>query len=259
MKKRQKLLTEEPWELIGPLLPEPKRCKDARSRPPAPNRGCLERILWVLQAGAAWRFLPDEYPSPSTRERVRSADVARLGGRAKPPSGANVVTGIAIRVALEIILVLRLGLPKRTGWLDLCYSSARPESGRLNVINGLESDPPLLIARVENRRAIACSYVIPLAILCSGVMDLEKKLQNFSVTDLLRVENDLHGLGMCSVVAISRIVDIAARVSNSCCNDARLPPKQILHPPEASAGQDRTFRGRRHSGKTPNAGWLPIR
>ena len=60
------MLTDEQWELIGPLLPEPKRRKDGRGRPPAPNRNCLEGILWILQTGAAWRFLPDEYPSPST-------------------------------------------------------------------------------------------------------------------------------------------------------------------------------------------------
>jgi len=66
MKKRQKLLTDEQWELVGPLLPEPKRRRDGRGRPPAPNRGCFEGTLWVLQTGAAWRFLSDEYPSPST-------------------------------------------------------------------------------------------------------------------------------------------------------------------------------------------------
>jgi transposase len=66
VKKRQKVLTDEQWELIGPLLPEPKRRKDGRGRPPAPNRTCLEGILWILQTGAAWRFLPEEYPSPST-------------------------------------------------------------------------------------------------------------------------------------------------------------------------------------------------
>ena len=66
MKKRQKLLTGEQWELIGPLLPEAKGRKDGRGRPPAPNRACLEGILWILQTGAAWHFLPDEYPSPST-------------------------------------------------------------------------------------------------------------------------------------------------------------------------------------------------
>jgi transposase len=66
MKKRQKLLTDEQWELIGPLLPEPKRRRDGRDRPPAPNRGCFEGILWILHTWAAWRFLPDEYPLPST-------------------------------------------------------------------------------------------------------------------------------------------------------------------------------------------------
>jgi transposase len=66
MKKRQKLLTDEQWELIGPLLPEAKRRRDGPGRPPAPKRGCFEGILWVLQTGAAWRFLPDAYPSPST-------------------------------------------------------------------------------------------------------------------------------------------------------------------------------------------------
>src|ERR1039457_2792236 len=66
MKKRQKLLSDEQWELIGPLFPEPRRRKDNRGRPWAENRACLEGILWVLQTGAAWRFLPEEYPSPST-------------------------------------------------------------------------------------------------------------------------------------------------------------------------------------------------
>lgn len=66
MKKRQKLLTDEQWELIGSLFPEPRRRRDNRGRPWASNRECFEGILWVLQTGAAWRFLPDEYPSPST-------------------------------------------------------------------------------------------------------------------------------------------------------------------------------------------------
>ncbi len=67
MKKRQKLLTDEQWELIAPLFPHDRsREPRKRGRPPAPNRACLEGILWILQTGAAWRFLPDEFPSPST-------------------------------------------------------------------------------------------------------------------------------------------------------------------------------------------------
>src|SRR5208337_1993544 len=57
MKKRQKLLTEEQWELVAPLLPEPRRRKDNRGRPWASNRACFEGILWILQTGAAWRAL----------------------------------------------------------------------------------------------------------------------------------------------------------------------------------------------------------
>src|SRR5438477_10708345 len=66
MKQRQKLLTNEQWEVIGPLFPKRKLRRDKRGRPAAANRACFEGILWILQTGAAWRFLPDEFPSPST-------------------------------------------------------------------------------------------------------------------------------------------------------------------------------------------------
>jgi len=66
MKNRQKLLTDEQWQFVEPLLPKPRRRKDRRGRPPAPNRACFAGILWILQTGAAWRFLPDEFPSPAT-------------------------------------------------------------------------------------------------------------------------------------------------------------------------------------------------
>ena len=66
MKKRQKLLTVAVGRADEHLLPPPIRRRDNRGRPWASNRTCFEGILWILQTGAAWRFLPDEYPSPST-------------------------------------------------------------------------------------------------------------------------------------------------------------------------------------------------
>jgi transposase len=66
MKKRQKLLTDEQWQLIESLFPPPKRRPDNRGRPRTSNRACFEGILWILQTGAAWRFLPEHFPSPST-------------------------------------------------------------------------------------------------------------------------------------------------------------------------------------------------
>ena len=55
-------LSDEQWEKIEPLLPQPSR----RGRPWAENRRVLEGILWVLKTGARWRDLPPEYPSSST-------------------------------------------------------------------------------------------------------------------------------------------------------------------------------------------------
>jgi hypothetical protein len=43
-KKRLELLNDAQWELIEPLLPEPKRRKDNRGRPWASNRACFEGI-----------------------------------------------------------------------------------------------------------------------------------------------------------------------------------------------------------------------
>ena len=77
MNKRQMLLTNEPWELISPLLLEVKRRKGWTRSAPAPNLNCFEGILWILHTGAAWHFLPDEYPSLSTP--LTAAEAA--GGR----------------------------------------------------------------------------------------------------------------------------------------------------------------------------------
>ncbi len=66
MKKRQVLLSEAQWEILAPLFPKPKRRKDRRGRPWAPNRDCLEGILWVLRTGARWRDMPEQYPDGST-------------------------------------------------------------------------------------------------------------------------------------------------------------------------------------------------
>ncbi len=59
---RSKILTDELWTRIEPSLPKLK----SRGRPFRDNREVLERILWVLETGARWRDLPEEYPSPLT-------------------------------------------------------------------------------------------------------------------------------------------------------------------------------------------------
>jgi len=55
------LLDEDLWQLIEPLLPEPKarrfRCP---GRKPVDNRKALTGILFVLKTGIAWEDLPQE-------------------------------------------------------------------------------------------------------------------------------------------------------------------------------------------------------
>jgi transposase len=65
MRKRDRMLTDQQWNRIEPLLPpETPRPKGGRRR--ADDRLVLEGILWVARTGARWRDLPDTYPSPST-------------------------------------------------------------------------------------------------------------------------------------------------------------------------------------------------
>jgi transposase len=65
MSRHDSELTDEQWEKIAPVLPEPK--PSPRGGPkPRPNRACFEGILWMLRTGARWKDLPPQYPSPST-------------------------------------------------------------------------------------------------------------------------------------------------------------------------------------------------
>jgi transposase len=61
-----RLLTDEQWAVIEPLLPAPKVRPDGRGRPWRSNRECFEGIVWVLKTGARWRDLPPPYPGGVT-------------------------------------------------------------------------------------------------------------------------------------------------------------------------------------------------
>ena len=51
-------LSEEEWERIAPLLPDPKSGPGRPGRPPRSNRQVLNGMLWLLRTGAPWRDLP---------------------------------------------------------------------------------------------------------------------------------------------------------------------------------------------------------
>ncbi len=58
-------LTDEQWELLAAVLPEPQPSAQGGPKP-VPNRPVVEGILWVLRNGGRWKALPEGYPSPST-------------------------------------------------------------------------------------------------------------------------------------------------------------------------------------------------
>jgi transposase len=68
-------LTDEQWEILKPLIPDPPRRADGRGRPWRDPRDVLNGILWVLRTGAPWRDLPERYPP-----YIRPATGASSGG-----------------------------------------------------------------------------------------------------------------------------------------------------------------------------------
>jgi transposase len=67
--RRGEELTDEQWELIGPLIPEPVRRPDGRGRPWRENREVLNGVLWILRSGARWQDLPERFPPYQTCHR----------------------------------------------------------------------------------------------------------------------------------------------------------------------------------------------
>ena len=50
-------LSDEQWELIADIFPEPART----GRPPANPRDMMDGILWRLRTGSSWRDLFEEF------------------------------------------------------------------------------------------------------------------------------------------------------------------------------------------------------
>ncbi len=72
-------------------------------------------------------------------------------------------------------------------------------------------------------------------------MYLEKELQDLPVRDHCGVKHDFNRFRMIAMVAISGIRHIAAGVADSRAQHAGVAAQQVLHAPEAAAGEDDGF------------------
>ena len=66
---RREELTDEQWEIIEPLIPEPPRREDGKGRPRGDDRETLNGILWILRSGARWQDMPARFPPYQTYHR----------------------------------------------------------------------------------------------------------------------------------------------------------------------------------------------
>jgi transposase len=56
----ERLVSDELWAQVAPLLPPPRRDKRKAGRPRVPDRACLTGIVFVLTTGIPWEYLPAE-------------------------------------------------------------------------------------------------------------------------------------------------------------------------------------------------------
>src|SRR5262249_19619817 len=89
--------------------------------------------------------------------------------------------------------------------------------------------------------------VVALAVLGRGIVDLEEELEDVPVGDPLRVEDDLHRLGVTGVIAVGRMVVAAAGVADAGRDDPVLVAQQLLNAPEAASRENRGLGAIAHS------------
>ena len=84
------------------------------------------------------------------------------------------MAGVAIGIVLEVVLVLGLGLPERSGRRNLGDHLAWPQTGGVDVGDRVLGDAPLLVIDMEDRGAIAGPDVVALAVCGRGIVYRKK-------------------------------------------------------------------------------------
>ena len=124
-------LTDQNWEILDDLIPEPKHRQDGRGRPWKSRRAVLNGILWVLRTGAPWADLPRCYPSYQTCHR-----------RFQQWVQSGIMRGVLEALAED--LRTRGGLDVREAFIDGSFAPAKKgdrRSAKQNVAKEQRSWP----------------------------------------------------------------------------------------------------------------------
>src|SRR5689334_7526443 len=183
----------------------------ARTRP-SPRK----RLRWLSsrRGNAPSRWTVSATPVPIGGDwSLKTALRGRLAVR-QLPLRPHEMARVAVRDPLQIVLVLGLGFPERAGLAHLGDHVAQPQARGVDVGNRLLGDVALLVARVEDLRAVARPDVVSLPVHRGRIVDLEEELEDVAVGDPIRIEDDLHGLSVAVVVLVGGVGDIPARVAH---------------------------------------------
>jgi hypothetical protein len=199
------------------------------------GRGDATSYLAAVFGGLSGTLLAD---APADFEALAPRRLNRGFAVRQLPAGPREVAGVAVGEALEVVLVLRLGLPERDGLADLGHDLAGPDPRGLDVGDRVLRDLALLVARVEDLRPVTRADVVALAILGRRVVDLEEELEDVPVGDAVGIEDDLDGLGVAGVIPIRGVLVLAAGVADAGGEDAVFMAQQVLDAPEAASRED---------------------
>ena len=164
----------------------------------------------------------------------------------KLPSRPHKMARVPVRYPLQVILVLRLRLPKISRRRHLRHHFPRPQPRRLHILDRLFRHLLLLRTHIKNRRPVTRPPIIPLPILRRRIVNLKKELQQLPKRHLRWIKNNLNRLGMRPMIPIRRMLHLAPAIPHPRRHHPLHPPNQILHPPKSSPRQNRPLRGTRH-------------
>ena len=133
--------------------------------------------------------------------------------------------------------MFRLGLPKISDRFDFGHDFSGPQARRLHIRYRVQSDLPLILLHIVDRRTIAETPIIALPIGCGRIVNLKEEFQQVAIGYHRRIKDDLDPFGMRSMIAIGRIGYVPTSISDACRLDAGLLADQILHAPETATCQ----------------------
>ena len=119
-----------------------------------------------------------------------------IGPNRQSPVGPNEMAGVAVRISLEIILMLGFSLPEVACRNDFRNDLTWPQARSIDIGDGVFGNPLLLVTGVEDRRSVAGPDVIALTIARAWVVNLEEEFEDLPIADPGRIKDDLHCFGM---------------------------------------------------------------